>query len=160
VDKTLAMKLLEGKNVAYKPVTYPETMRDAAAIAERLGLPPEQMFKTLVVRAPKGDPTAKPMLVMIPGDRELDLKKLAKAVGAKKLKMASHQQAEQMTGLQVGGISPLVLVNKGFDIYLDEAARRHDAIFVSAGQKGINLRVAVADVLDVTGARWVDASRF
>jgi Cys-tRNA(Pro)/Cys-tRNA(Cys) deacylase len=100
------------------------------------------------------------MLVMIPGDRELDLKKLAKAVGAKKLKMASHQQAEQMTGLQVGGISPLVLVNKGFDIYLDEAARRHDAIFVSAGQKGINLRVAVADVLDVTGARWVDASRF
>ncbi len=159
MDKTLAMKFLEGKKVPYEVIEYPSTMRDAAEIAALKGIPPGQMYKTLVVQPPAGVPRAKPMLVMVSADCQLDLKKLAKEVGAKKLKMATHAEAEALTGLQVGGISPLVLVNKGFAIYLDEAARGHSHIYISAGQKGLNLKVAVKGVLKVTGAGWVDAGR-
>ena len=158
MDKTLAMKFLEGKKVAYEVIEYPNTMRDAAEIAALKGLPPGQVFKTLVVQPSSGDPKAKPMLVMLPADRQLDLKKLAKVVGAKKLKMATHAEAEAMTGLQVGGISPLVLVNKGFTIYLDEAAREHVHIYISAAQKGLNVKVAVKDLMKITSARWVNAA--
>ncbi len=158
MQKTLAMKFLEGKKVPYEVLEYPNTMRDAAEIAAYKGLPPGQVCKTLVVQPPAGEPRAKPMLVMVPADRQLDLKKLAKGVGAKKLKMATHAEAEALTGLQVGGISPLVLVNKGFAIYLDVAARPFPHIYVSAAQKGLNLKVAVKDLLKVTGARWIDAS--
>lgn len=158
MDKTLAMKFLEGKKVAYEVLAYPNTMRDAAEIAMLKGIPAGQVCKTLVVQPPAGDPRAKPMLVMVPADRQLDLKKLAKAIGTKKLKMATHTEAEALTGLQVGGISPLVLVNKGFAIYLDEGARPYSHIYISAAQKGLNLKVAVKDLLKVTGARWVAAS--
>lgn len=158
MDKTLAMKVLEGKQVPYEVLTYPDTMRDAAEIAALKGISPGQVCKTLVVQPSVGDPRAKPMLVLVPANRHLDLKKLAKEVGAKKLKMATHAEAEALTGLQVGGISPLVLVNKGFAIYLDLGARLYSHIYVSAAQKGLNLKVAVEDLLKVTGARWVDAS--
>ncbi|MCA9969903.1 MAG: hypothetical protein KC425_06795 [Anaerolineales bacterium] len=155
MQKTLAMKFLDGKKVPYAVVAYPNTMRDAAEIAVLLGIPPGQMFKTLVVQAPEGVPRAKPMLVLVPADRQLDLKLLAKATGAKKLKLATHAEAEALTGLQVGGISPLVLVNKGFQIYVDESARDFEQVYVSAAQKGLNLKVPVAALLKVTGARWV-----
>lgn len=154
IEKTLAMKVLEGKKIAYEAVTYPTTDRDANFVAEALGVPAGQVFKTLVI----AQPPAKPLLVMIPADRQLDLKKVAKAVNVKKLKMATHKEAEALTGLQVGGISALALLNKGFIIYLDELARAHNAIYVSAGKRGINLKVAVADLQKVTQARWIDAS--
>ncbi|RMG96772.1 MAG: aminoacyl-tRNA deacylase [Chloroflexi bacterium] len=154
MEKTLAMKFLEGKKIRYEAVTYPNTIRDAVEVAAQIGVSPEQVFKTLVVKRP----SAKPMLVIIPANRTLDLKKLAQAAGVKKLKMATHQEAEEMTGLQVGGISPLLLINKGFDIYLDVAAQSHEQIYISAGQRGINLKIGVADLLKVTRARWVNAA--
>ena len=90
MQKTLAMKFLEGKKVAYEVVSYSDTIRDAEEIAKLLDIPPGQVFKTLVVKAPEGArPLAKPLLIMIPADRQLDLKKLAKGVEAKKLKMAN-----------------------------------------------------------------------
>lgn len=158
MDKTLAMKLLEGKKVPYEVLEYPPTLRDAVEIATLKGIPPGQLCKTLVVQPPEGQPRAKPMLVMLPANRQLDLKKLAKAVGAKKLKMATHAEAEALTGLQVGGISPLALVNKGFAVYLDETARPFSHIYISAGQKGLNLKLPVADLLQITAARWVDTA--
>ncbi len=88
----------------------------------------------------------------------LNLKKLAKAMGVKKLKMATHAEAECLTGLQVGGISPLALLNKGFVMVLDVSAENHSHVFVSAGQKGINLRVPVADLLRITRARKLDVT--
>ena len=154
MQKTLAMKLLEGKKIKYKAVTYDTITRDAVEIAGMFGVPPEQVYKTLVVPAPAKQPKLKPMLVMIPANAQLDLKKLAKAVGAKKLAMATHAEAERMTKLQVGGISPLALLNKGFAIYIDEAAQAQDEIFVSAGVRGINLKVGVDDLVKVTKARW------
>lgn len=152
--KTLAMKVLEGRDVAYEARTYPETERDAEKVAAFLGVPAGRVFKTLVVIRGRG----KPMLVMIPADRQLDLKRLARAVGEKKVKMATHDEAEQLTGLQVGGISPLALLHKPFVIYLDTTAKDHDRILVSAGQKGINLDIPVADLVQITGAKFIDAS--
>jgi Cys-tRNA(Pro)/Cys-tRNA(Cys) deacylase len=157
MQKTIAMKLLEGKRISYQAFTYPGAMKDAEAIAAEFGVPAGQVFKTLVVPAPKGAPrTVKPMLVMIPADRQLSLKKLAKVVRQKKLKMATHTQAEDLTGLQVGGISALALLNRGFAVYLDSSAHSYPEIFVSAGQRGINLKLPVADLASLTRARLVD----
>ena len=151
MEKTLAMKVLEGKKVVYEAVTYPDTERDAGAVAQALGVSPSQVFKTLVVTRPSG----KPLLVMLPADRQLDLKQLAQAVGEKKLKMAAHREAEALTGLQVGGISALALLYRPFVMYLDTAAQKYEHIYISAGKRGINLKVGVKDLMKVTKARWV-----
>lgn len=149
MDKTLAMKVLEGRKVAYEVVTYPTEERDAEAIARLLGVPPAELFKTLVV-AREGQ---KPLLVMLPADRQLDLKKLAQATGDKKLHLATHAQAEALTGLQVGGISPLALLNKGFVVYLDDSATAHSHIYLSAGRRGLNLKAPVAALLAIVKPR-------
>lgn len=154
MQKTLAMRLLEGKGVNYEALTYPSDERDATVVAEHLGVPAAQVFKTLVVLRDLG----KPFLAMIPADRQLDLKKMAKAVGEKKLQMASHDEAEKLTRLQVGGISPLMLLNRGFEIILDGTAHTFDAIYVSAGKKGINLKVPIEGLVQVTGARILDVA--
>ena len=152
--KTNAMKLLEGKKVPYESYAYPANLRDAEQVAAAVGWPAGQVFKTLVVPRPK---PGKPILVMIPADRQLDLKKLAKGVGEKKLKMATQREAEQLTGLQVGGISALALLNRGFAIYLDESALAYEQIIISAGQRGLQIKLAVPDLVKVTRARMVDA---
>ncbi len=154
VTKTLAMKLLDKQQVPYDVVTYPPTERDAAKLADLFGVPAAEVFKSLVVvREPE-----KPLLVMVPADKQLDLKKLAQVVGAKKLKMATHADAERLTGLQVGGISPLALLNKGFVMFIDASAENHSHVFISAGQKGINLKVPVADLMRLTRARRADVT--
>lgn len=153
-DKTLAMKLLEGKRVPYKVYPYPDAERDAELIADLIGVPAARVFKTLVVVRDRG----KPMLVMVPANKQLDLKRLAKGVGEKKLKMASHSEAEELTGLEVGGISALALINKGFSIYLDGSAQDHDQILISAGQRGLDLELAVDDLIRLTSARMVEAT--
>ena len=143
------MLVLEGKKIPYEVVAYPNSERDAEKIAAFLGVPADQLFKTLVVtRSP-----AKPLLVMLPANGQLDLKKLAAFVSEKKLKMAAHQEAEQLTGLQVGGISPLALLNKRFTMLIDESVGRHEWIYISAGQRGINLKLPTAALVKLTNAR-------
>lgn len=156
VEKTLAMKVLEGKKIPYDVVTFPDDMHDAEAIAALLGVPAALVYKTLVVMPPAAG--RKPLLVMVPADRQLDLKALAAALGAKKIRMATHREAEELTGLQVGGISALALLNRGFDVYLDESAGDKEAVYVSAGKRGINLKVPVAHLIKLTGARSIRAS--
>lgn len=154
MQKTLAMKVLEGQRAVYEVCAYPETERDAAVIATYFGVPAAQVFKTLVVdRAP-----AKPILVMVPADKQLNLKKLASFTGDKKLSLASHADAEKLTKLKVGGISPLALLNKGFIILIDASAQTLPHIFVSAGQKGLNLKVSTNDLIRITKARPVDVA--
>lgn len=152
VQKTQAMRLLEGKGVPYEAVAYDNNVRDAEVVAGQIGVSPARVFKTLVVVRDRG----KPFLVMVPAESQLDLKKMAKAVGEKKVKMASHEEAERLTGLQVGGISPLLLINRGFDILIDASAAEHDTIYVSGGEKGINLKLPVAALVELTGAKQVD----
>ncbi len=151
--KTLAMKLLEKKKVDYTAHTYPTTERDAEKIAVHFGVDAGEVFKTLVVNRPK-----KPILVMLAANNQLNLKKLAKVVGEKKLKMATHVEAERLTKLQVGGISPLALLNKGFVMLADSSIERQERVFISSGQRGINLHIPVKDLIKMTRAKIVDVA--
>jgi Cys-tRNA(Pro)/Cys-tRNA(Cys) deacylase len=147
---------LDGKKISYNAYSYPDNLRDAEEVAQALDLPFERVFKTLVISRPKPD---KNILAMVPANRQLDLKKLAKSVGDKKLKMASHRDAEALTGLQVGGISALALLNRGFDVYLDQSAAGFEQIIVSAGERGQQIELAVGDLVKLTRARYVDLSQ-
>ncbi len=153
--KNNVTRLLDSKKVRYQVYTYDYDagVHSAVEVAAAIGLPPEQVFKTLVV-LPE-EPNRKPMLVIVPGPDTLDLRGFAKAVKLKKVKMATHQQAEQMTGLQTGGISALALVNKGFDVYLVDSAQQYDSIAVSAGQRGANIVLPVKDLVRLVNARFV-----
>lgn len=150
-----ATRFLDKKRVAYQTYTYDYTVEthSAVAVAEAIGRPPAQVFKSLVVLA--NQPGHKPMLVVIPGPDSLNLKALAKAVDIKKAKMSSHAQAEELTGLQTGGISPLALINKGFDIYLDEQAKAFETIVISAGERGAQIELPVTELVKLTRARFV-----
>lgn len=157
-EKTLAMRALEGKRINYTVLTYPTEMRDAEEIAQYLNLPAEEVFKTLVVLPP--DNTKKALLVMLPANSQLELKKLAEAVNTKKIKMATHREAEQLTGLQVGGISPLALLNKPFIVYIDDSALLVSEVCISAGKRGLQLRLKVDDLLNIANARPIDVAVF
>ena len=162
--KTLAMHVLDGRKVPYQVIKFPDNIHDARGVAAHAGLPPEMVYKTLVVQAL--DPATqvplrshKPMLILIAATRTLDPKKVAAALGLKRVGMARQQEAERLTGLKVGGISALALLNRGYEVYLDEPARLLDEVVVSAGQRGLNLRLGVEALLSVTGANWLDAGR-
>ena len=152
--KTIAMRALDAKNIPYEVFTYDTTVMDATLVADEIGVPHQQVFKTLVVVRETG----KPLLVMLPADRQLSLKRFARQIGEKKVKMASHNQAEELTGLQVGGISTLALLNRGFGIYLDESAESFDQIVISGGKKGLQVKLAVRDLIVITQARLINAS--
>ncbi len=150
VEKTNAMRVLEGRGVAYEAHYYPAERHSATEVAALIGRPPEQVFKTLV--AMPLEPKARPVLAIVPGDRELDLKLMAKAAGQKKMRMATQREAESLTGLLVGGISALALLNKGFKVYLDSSAEAFERIIISAGQRGINLEEPTPALIEITGA--------
>jgi Cys-tRNA(Pro)/Cys-tRNA(Cys) deacylase len=153
--KNNVTRLLDSKGVVYRVHTYDYDagVHSAVEVANAIGLPADRVFKTLVALA--DEPARKPMLVVIPGPATLDLRAFAKAVGAKKVRMAAHDEAERLTGLQTGGISPLALINRGFQIYLDERAKAFTTIAVSAGQRGVNLELPVTDLVRLTKARWI-----
>jgi Cys-tRNA(Pro)/Cys-tRNA(Cys) deacylase len=153
--KNNVTRFLDSKKVAYKVHTYDYDagIESAVQVAGVIGLPSEQVFKTLVVLPDQ--PNRKPMLVVIPGPDTLDLKTLAKGANLKKAKMASHAEAEALTGLQTGGISPLALINKGFDVYLSDRAQAFTTIAVSAGQRGANIQLGVKELIKLTNARLI-----
>ncbi|MFO7321223.1 MAG: aminoacyl-tRNA deacylase [Chloroflexota bacterium] len=154
--KLNSMRLLEQHKIPYEVVPYPEDLRDAELIAEALGVPPFLVYKTLVVEPDR--PGAKPLLVMIAADRVLDLKKLAIVAGEKKVRMAAHKDAERLTGLKVGGISALALTHKNWPVFLDEPAMQHEHILISAGQRGLDLRVPTTALMGLVRARIADVS--
>ena len=149
--KTNAMRALDARHIAYSTFTYAETIHSADEVAALLHVPASQVFKTLVVLA-DGE---RRLLVVTPGDRELDMRGVARAVGAKSAQMALQRDAERLTGLKVGGISPLALLDKRFEVYLDASATAFDELYINGGQRGINLRLQVADLIAVTGARVI-----
>lgn len=148
-----ATRLLSSRHIDFRihEYDYGSGIHSAVEVAAAIGLPEDRVFKTLV--ALPDAPNAKPVLAVIPGPKSLDLRQLAKAVGAKKMRMATHAQAEELTGLQTGGISPLALVNRGFRVFVDATARQHDSIAVSAGQRGVNLELAPGDLITLIRAR-------
>ncbi|MGM0401624.1 MAG: aminoacyl-tRNA deacylase [Chloroflexota bacterium] len=156
-EKTNAMRILEVKGIPYEAYYFSKEIHSAQGVAEVVGIPANRVYKTLVTVPTEG--RAQPILAVVPGDRELDLKALATVAGEKKVRMASLEEAEDFTDLQVGGISPLALLQKAWPVFLDASAKAHDAILVSAGKRGINLKMAVEDLLSLTDARLAAISR-
>ena len=155
VTKLNSMRLLEKHNVLYEVTEFPDTERDAEVIADILGVPAYLVYKTLVVEPVGG---GKPFLALLAAERQLDLKKMAVAAGFKKVSMAAHTDAEKLTGLKVGGISALALTHKNWVVYLDKPAAEHEHILVSAGQRGLDLRVPTAALIRVLNAKLADIS--
>ena len=155
--KPLAIRLLEQRKVPHEVFQFDDSIRSADGVAQHTGIDPALVYKTLVVE--NDPPKGKPSLVMMPATAEVDLKLLAASIGAKKLRMASQRDAERFTGLQVGGISALALLNKGFAVYIEQAALAHESILVSAGQRGWDVRLRVSDLLAITSAKPVPAAR-
>ena len=152
--KLNSMRLLDTQGVRYEALSFPDTIHSAIDVATYCGLPLAHIYKTLVVVLSQG----KPALVLVAGDREMQLKQLAQALGEKKLRMATQKEAEEWTGLKVGGISALALSHRGFPVYIDRAAAALEEIIVSTGQRGMDVRLTVADLVRVTGAALVEAT--
>jgi Cys-tRNA(Pro)/Cys-tRNA(Cys) deacylase len=155
--KTLAMRILEAHGIPYSPVAYEVIDHlSAGQVAAAIGFPAERTFKTLVVLPER--PHARPILALLPGDTQLDLKKLATATGEKKVQMAPHREAEHLTGLEKGGISPLALMDKGWAVYIDETAILFERIEISAGKVGVGVIVPVEPLMSLLGAKLADIS--
>lgn len=143
-------RMLDARHIHYTAYELPAEKIGALEAANLMNVPAERVFKTIVVtRVGKG----KPILAMVPGPTEVDLKALAKAVGEKKLALATQREAEQLTGLQVGGISALALLNRGFQMVLDASAERLDEIYISGGQRGLDICLSVKDLVHLTNSR-------
>lgn len=149
-------RLLDSRKVEYTAYELPAEKLGAVEAASYLGVSPELVYKTIVV---KREGQGKPILAVIPGDGELDLKLLAKAIGEKKVILPTEREAEQLTGLQAGGISPLALIQRGFQVVIDESAIPQKEIYISGGQRGLDIRLPVTALADLTKARLAAISR-
>jgi Cys-tRNA(Pro)/Cys-tRNA(Cys) deacylase len=148
-------RLLDARKIAYEIFELPKEKLGAVETAEFLGIPPASVYKTIViVRPPK-----KPLLCVAPGDCIVDLKAVAAFSGDKKVMIPTQDEAEHLTGLQAGGISPLALLNKGFTILIDSSAQEVDKIHISGGQRGLIIELRVSDLAEVTQAAFVKLSR-
>jgi len=153
--KLNSMRLLEKHNIPYEVSAFPDSERDAEVIAAILGVSAAHVYKTLVVESVGA---GKPFLALLAADRHLDLKKMAVISGHKKVSLTAHADAEKLTGLKVGGISALALTHKTWAVYLDQPAAALDHILVSAGQRGMDLRVPTAAFIRVVNATVADIS--
>ena len=153
MTKTNAMRQLDAAKIPYEPKTYEVDENDLSGthIAEQIGLPYEQVFKTIVTR---GDKTGY-LVFCIPCHKEIDLKAAAIATGNKKVEPVAVKELLGLTGYIRGGCSPIGMKKK-FPTYFDKSAEEADRITVSAGVRGIQLLLAREDVVRFTGARLVE----
>jgi len=149
-------RFLDSRKVFYTAFETPAEKLGALETAEFLKVAPEVVLKTIVVTREK---PKKPLLAVIPGPNSVDLKLLASVLGEKKVHLPTEREAEQLTGMQAGGISPLALINKGFQVVIDSAAQKYSEIHVSGGQRGLNIRLPVADLIKLTNARVASISK-
>lgn len=148
--KTNAARILDGLRIGYDLREYKvdESDLSAPAVAEKIGMPVEQVFKTLVLR---GDKTGI-MLACIPGGAELNLKALAAASSNKKTEMVALKEVQPLTGYIRGGVSPIG-TKKKFPVYIDDSALNWPVIAVSAGIRGCQLLLAPDDLIQAVTAR-------
>ena len=150
--KTNAARKLDELKIEYKIVEYPvdEERLDAIHVAQEVGMPPAQVFKTLCVRGDKNGV----MFAVIPGDGELDLKALAKVSGNKRAELVALKEVLPLTGYIRGGCSPLG-AKKNYPVYMDASCNNWPEIAISAGQRGMQLVAAPADLQRATNATVV-----
>ena len=154
--KTNAARLLDGLGIVYELRAYEVDPEDltAVSVARKIGLPIEQVFKTLVTRTSDGEH----LFAVVPGDVELDLKKLAAAAGVRKVELAALKDVEPLTGYVRGGVT-VMAAKKGFPAFADETIELFDVISVSAGQRGLQLVMAPGDYLRATSAALADLAK-
>ena len=144
-------RLLDSRKIPYTVYKLPSEKLGAMETARLLDVEPASVFKTIVVTR---DKPRKPLLVIVPAPSNVDLKLLAAALGEKKVHLPTEREAEQLTGLQAGGISPLALISKGFQAVIDSSAQNFSEIHVSGGQRGMNIKLSVSDLVKITNARF------
>jgi Cys-tRNA(Pro)/Cys-tRNA(Cys) deacylase len=147
--KTNAARLLDELEISYSLQAYDVDPNDLAAesVAVKIGLPAEQVFKTLLARGDR----AGLCFAVIPGDTELDLKALAVASGNRKIQLVAVKELQGLTGYIRGGVTALA-GKKDYPVFLDETAELFDQISVSAGMRGLQILLAPADYIKATKA--------
>jgi Cys-tRNA(Pro)/Cys-tRNA(Cys) deacylase len=147
ISKTNAVRLLDQLGIGYELRAYEVDPGDLAAetVAAKIGLPPEQVFKTLVAR---GDRNGVCMAV-IPGDQELNLKALAAAAGERKIQLVPVKELQALTGYIRGGVTALA-AKRDFRVFVDETIELFDVVSISAGVRGVQILIAPADYLRAT----------
>jgi Cys-tRNA(Pro)/Cys-tRNA(Cys) deacylase len=155
--KTNAARILDAAGAQYEIREYAVDENDLSAphVAAAIGMPPEQVFKTLVVR---GDRSGV-LLACIPANSELDLKALAAASGNKRMELVAVKEVLGLTGYIRGGVSPIG-TRKPYPLYLDETAGLWDVISVSAGVRGRQILLAPADLARITDAKIAAIAAF
>ena len=148
--KTNAARLLDSLGIAYEVREYEVDPEDLAAetVARKVGLPPEQVFKTLVARGDKHGVC----FAVVPGDQQLDLKALAALSGDKKIDTVAVKEVQPLTGYIRGGVTALA-AKKSHPVFADETIELFDIISISAGMRGAQLIIAPADYLRATNAK-------
>ena len=156
IEKTNVMRLLDQKKVPYTPHTYPhgDEAVDGVTVAQMTGVDPAKVFKTLVARGKSGGFH----VFVIPVEKELDLKKAAKASGEKSVEMVHVKELLGLTGYVRGGCSP-VGMKKRFPTYIHSSAGEHPFIYISAGVRGLQLKIAPAELIAFVGATVAEISR-
>ena len=151
IVKTNAIRLVEQKKISYKEYAYEwqENHLGADEVAAKLGQNPAQVFKTLVA---VGNKTGV-IVAVIPGNHELDLKKLAQLSGNKKVEMLHLKDLEQTTGYIRGGCSPIGM-KKLFLTFIDESASDFATIIISAGKRGLQLEIAPSDLAFLVNGKF------
>lgn len=154
--KTIAARMLDQLKIAYELRSYEvsEDELDAITVARKVDMPPEATFKTLVAR---GDKTGV-VMACIPGDKELDLKKFASATGNKRVELVPVKEIQSLTGYIRGGVSPLGSKKK-YPLFLDQSALGHERISVSAGQRGLQMILAPAELQRAADASLTDLTK-
>lgn len=155
LEKTNAARLLDKAGINYRLIPYEFDENDLAAqhVAESLGQPIEQVFKTLVLH---GDKTGH-IVCVVPGNAEVDLKALAKASSNKKVEMIAMKDLLAVTGYIRGGCSPIGM-KKRFPIWFHSSALDFDTIYVSAGVRGLQLEISPSDLISFVGASVADVA--
>lgn len=154
--KTNAVRLLEQLGIDYELREYEVDPNDLAAetVAAKIGLPPEQVFKTLVARGERNGVC----MAVIPADQELNLKSLANASGERKIELIPVKELQSLTGYIRGGVTALA-AKREFPVYVDETIELFHVISVSAGTRGLQILLAPADYLRATKATLADLSQ-
>ena len=149
-------RFLDSRKIKYAVYELPIEKLGAIETARLLNIDSAIVFKTIVVTR---DKPKKPLLVAVPGNSTVDLKLVAAVLNEKKVFLPTEREAEALTGLQAGGISPLALIHKGFQVVIDSSAQNFSEIHVSGGQRGLNIKLSVADLVKLTNARFGKVSR-
>ena len=148
-------RFLDARKVNYIAHELPAEKLGAVEAAQYMGVSADQVFKTIVITREK----KKPVLAVIPGPRTVDLKLLASFLTEKKVSLPTEREAEALTGLQAGGISPLALINKGFQVVIDSTAQGYEKIYISGGQRGLDIQLPVNDLAKLTNASFGNISK-